>query len=153
MRRRPSLARLVVASLLALPLGVLLAMPADAQPVPALAEHRWKRRVLVVLAPAAGDTAGHAAHAAQRRLVERGRPLLAERDVLVLDVDADDAGRQRALRRALGAPASGFAVVLVGKDGGVKLRRRRPLDPEVIVATIDAMPMGAAEARRRRGSR
>jgi hypothetical protein len=40
-------------------------------------------------------------------------------------------------------------VALVGKDGGVKLRRRTLLPAETVLGTVDAMPMGAAEARRR----
>jgi len=42
--------------------------------------------------------------------------------------------------------------VLVGKDGGAKLDRRTPLAVETLLETIDGMPMGAAEARQRRGA-
>jgi hypothetical protein len=58
--------------------------------------------------------------------------------------DAGAAARTRTLRRQLGVPDTGFAVVLVGKDGGVKLRRRTLLSADVVLGTIDAMPMMAS---------
>jgi hypothetical protein len=105
-----------------------------------------------VLAPGVG-TAAESTYRAQRRELERAASLLAERDVTVLDLpsgnDARSAARARTLRRQLGVPDTGFAVALVGKDGGVKLRRRTLLSADVVLGTIDAMPMGAAERRRR----
>ena len=54
-----------------------------------------------------------------------------------------------ALLAALGRRADGpSATVLVGKDGGVKLRRSR-LSVAEICAAIDAMPMRRQEMRRR----
>lgn len=49
-----------------------------------------------------------------------------------------------------GAPA--FSVVLIGKDGGEKLRRAVPLAPKELFAIIDAMPMRQAELRDQRAS-
>jgi hypothetical protein len=147
MRRPSRLATLLAASLLVAAAAAAAAAEAGAQTVPALREHRWKRRVLVVLAPAAGSPA-EPTYRAQRAELARAAGLLAERDVLVVDV-ADAAGAARTLRRQLGVPAGAFAAVLVGKDGGVKLRRRTLLRADVVLSTIDAMPMGAAEARRR----
>jgi hypothetical protein len=40
-----------------------------------------------------------------------------------------------------------FSVVLIGKDGGEKLRRAIPLSPEELFAVVDAMPMRRAEMR------
>jgi hypothetical protein len=125
--------------------------PAGAQPVPALDAYRWKRRVLVVLAPAAGAP-GDSTYQAQRREFARYAEALAERDLVVLDLAPADP-RAGALRRQLDLPGSGFGVALVGKDGGVKLRRRALLPAERVLATVDAMPMGAEEARRRRRGR
>jgi len=50
-----------------------------------------------------------------------------------------------------GAPAFGFR--LIGRDGGVKLERARPVPVDELFAVIDAMPMRQAEraaAERRR---
>jgi hypothetical protein len=75
---------------------------------------------------------------------DRAKAALAERDVTILR----EAGPDSALRGALDAPAAGFAVVLVGKDGGVKKVWRDPVDPMTIAKLIDAMPMRQDEMRR-----
>ena len=51
------------------------------------------------------------------------------------------------LRKSLGVAERGFAVVLVGKDGGVKKVWRDPVDPKGIFTIIDAMPMRQQEMR------
>jgi hypothetical protein len=124
--------------------GLAAAGAADAQTVPALQEHRWKHRVVVVLA---ADSA-LPAYRTQLAELARHREALAERDVRVLAPPASDpmAGQ---LRRQLDLADGEFRVVLVGKDGGAKLRRRAPLTVDELLRTIDGMPMGAAEARRR----
>jgi hypothetical protein len=68
---------------------------------------------------------------------------LAERDIVVV-VSADPA-----LRRQFRA-TNGFAVVLVGKDGSVKLRRTSPIQFKELAATVDAMPMRQDEMRKGR---
>ena len=40
-----------------------------------------------------------------------------------------------------------FTVVLIGKDGGEKLRSRSPVSMERLIEVIDAMPMRQKEAR------
>lgn len=130
----------------------------------ALRPHRWKHRVLVVVAP----TADLPAYREQLTRLADATPALRARDVRILPVlgaaststpgrPAELAlptlspARQRAVRRQLGVADGEFRVVLVGKDGGAKLDRRTPLATETLLETIDAMPMGAAEARRRAG--
>jgi hypothetical protein len=128
--------------------------PAGAQAVAALRDYRWKQRVLVVFAPDAAAPA----YQAQRAELARHAADLAARDVRVLfvldapppgDTSAEPPARARALRRALGVPGAEFRAVLVGKDGGVKRRSRAPLTADALRATIDGMPMGRDEARRR----
>jgi hypothetical protein len=46
--------------------------------------------------------------------------------------------------------AKTFSVVLIGKDGGEKLRRTTPLPPAELFALVDAMPMRRAELRDRK---
>jgi len=45
--------------------------------------------------------------------------------------------------------ATAFSVVLIGKDGGEKLRQSTPLAPAELFAIVDAMPMRQAEIKRR----
>jgi hypothetical protein len=56
-----------------------------------------------------------------------------------------------ALRRRFRAPAGRFSAVLLGKDGRTTVRLARPVVEGRLFPTIDAMPMGRAEARRRGG--
>ena len=129
-------------------LGALGALAAprrvDGQTVPALREHRWRHRIVVVLAP----DSTLPTYRTQMAELARHREALTERDVRVLPVLAADP-QSRILRRQLAVPDGEFRVVLVGKDGMPKLRRRAPLAVDELLQTIDGMPMGAAEARRR----
>ena len=68
---------------------------------------------------------------------------LAERHIVVLSDVSAPGGSQ--LREAL--QIDGFEIVLIGKDGGVKLRSKTPLDVETLYAVIDAMPMRRREMR------
>ena len=52
-------------------------------------------------------------------------------------------------RSGLGVVAhTAFELLLVGRDGGVKLRRDAPVAASEITALIDTMPMRQAEMRR-----
>lgn len=42
-------------------------------------------------------------------------------------------------------PDSGFEILLIGLDGGVKLRQDKVIDAETLFARIDAMPMRRQE--------
>ena len=55
----------------------------------------------------------------------------------------------KALRLQLGLGNEPFQAVLVGKDGGAKLRAAKPISALELMATIDAMPMRQEEMRRR----
>lgn len=97
-------------------------------------------RVLLMLA-APGD----ARAAQQARIVAADRAGAAERDLVLVQPEAEDQGR---LRRRYGVAPGRFAVLLIGKDGGVKLRSDAPLTARTLFDAIDAMPMRRAEMRR-----
>ena len=102
---------------------------------------RWKARPVVVFADSPDDP-----HLAGQLAALRAKArALADYDIKVVAPPAADA----ALRGKLGVPARGFAVVLVGKDGGVKETWREPVEPARIFSAIDAMPMRQDEVRRR----
>ena len=117
--------------------------PAEAECDP-LARYRWTARVLVVLAadPESPDLAE------QRRHIESLKDGAAERDLVVVQPPAGTA-EATALRTRLGLGSEPFQVVLVGKDGGAKLRTVKPITALELMATIDAMPMRQDEMRRR----
>ena len=67
---------------------------------------------------------------------------LTDRDVQVLQ----EARADGPLHKKLGV-GTGFAVVLVGKDGSVKKVWRDPVDPRKIFTIIDSMPMRRKEMK------
>lgn len=111
--------------------------PADTARGPAplqadtLAALRWQARLVVVLGPeaqVARQIADLQTHAEQ----------LAEREVVILtDGPGADALRD----------GQGFQVLLIGKDGGVKMRSATPVAAEDILSLIDSMPMRQQEMR------
>ena len=119
-------------------LAVAAALPARAADDP-LARFRWRSRVIVALAPTRDDPALRAQRRLFAALGAEGR----ERD-LTLVAASDETADGSALRRRFGA-GPGFVAILVGKDGGEKLRSREPLGRDALFPTIDAMPMRRRE--------
>ena len=104
-----------------------------------LSEFHWKRRPVLVFADSENDPA----YIEQMELLRLREAELLDRDVIVLtDTDPD---AQSALR--LRMRPRGFMLVLVGKDGGVKLRKPFPWDVREITRSIDKMPMRQREIR------
>lgn len=119
----------------------LLFAPAD---MADLSEFRWKKRPVVVFADSADDPA----FIEQMELLRAQPEELAARDVMVLtDTDPDARTPLRLKMRP-----RGFMLVLVGKDGGIKLRKPFPWDVREITRSIDKMPMRQREIRERKES-
>ncbi len=57
------------------------------------------------------------------------------------------AGDADAARRRFGIAPADFTVILIGKDGGEKLRSGKPVSMQKLAETIDAMPMRQDEMR------
>ena len=101
-----------------------------------------KSRVVLVIASRPDESA----LLQQRALLAGAEPALLERDVIVREVTGSDAA---GLARHYGV-VSAFGVVLIGKDGGVKLRSGVPIAAGQLEEVIDAMPMRQSEAAARR---
>jgi len=56
-------------------------------------------------------------------------------------------GEEAAARRRFHVAEGEFVVILIGKDGGEKLRSQTPVTMERLMKVIDAMPMRQKEAR------
>jgi Domain of unknown function (DUF4174) len=89
------------------------------------------------------------------RVAEHG---LTERDIVVVFIvrDAVSTNWEPAspaaagdLRDAYGVMPQEFRVVLIGKDGGVKLRQADPIAAADLFALIDSMPVRQREMRER----
>lgn len=126
---------------------MIVALAVAAASVPSVADMRWQRRVLVVVAPSAGDPA----LAAQREALRGWQRGAEDRDVQVVEVIGDHVTGARdtaaALRARLQLPAGRFALVLIGKDGHVALHSGEPVLAETLRGRIDAMPMRRAGQR------
>ncbi|WP_415921104.1 DUF4174 domain-containing protein [Tateyamaria sp. SN6-1] len=103
----------------------------------------WKNRPIVVFADSPNDPNFDQ----QMEFLADQVQALADRDVVVL-TDTDP-GAQGPLREKL--RPRGFMLVLIGKDGGVKLRKPFPWDVRELSRTIDKMPIRQREIRDRRG--
>ena len=108
-----------------------------------LADFLWIARPVVVFA----DTPRQPAFEEQMELLLDRQDELVARDVVII-VDTDPAART-ALRTKL-RPRS-FQLTLIGKDGGVKLRKPFPWDVRELSRSIDKMPMRQREIEERRG--
>jgi hypothetical protein len=135
----------------------MIILAAGAALVPAVAaaaelgDYLWQRRPLLLFAPAESDP----------RLVETVRRIeasrcdFADRDMVLglivtegtstLDGQVVDTSQARRLLSEFGIGANSFSVVLIGKDGGEKLRVNEVPDLPTIYAVIDGMPMRSVE--------
>ena len=104
-----------------------------------LDQYRWSHRPVLLFAPSEHDKA----YRLQMKILDAAESGLAERDVLVLS-DILDVGRGK-LRKTF--QIDGFEIILIGKDGGVKLRSKTPISVEDLFSVIDAMPMRRQEMR------
>ena len=107
-----------------------------------LTEFLWQNRPVVVFADSPNDPRFEQ----QMALLKSRSAALATRDVVVL-TDTDPASGSE-LRKNL--RPRGFMMVLIGKDGGVKLRKASPWDVRELSRVIDKMPMRQREVRERR---
>ena len=105
---------------------------------------RWIARPVVVFADAPIDPA----FTRQLELLQDRIGDLAERDVVVVTDTQPDAPSK--LREQL--RPRGFMLAIVGKDGGVKLRKPFPWDVRELTRSIDKMPMRQQELRDRRNT-
>ena len=122
----------------------------------ALAGYRWQNRVLLVFAPDVDSTL----YLRQQEMLLDAKPGLNERNVVVISVLKDIVSTKERpdtpvapddLRDAYDVLPHYFRVVLIGRDGGVKLRQDEPVLAADLFALIDSMPMRKEEIGRRPG--
>jgi len=129
-------------------LGGWMAGAAGSGPTRSLEPWRWKSRLLLLFAPDADDPALRD----QRAHLAAASAAITERDLVVIQVigaQADQNVDPARLRTAYGIAPERFAVILIGKDGGEKLRQYRPIPIDALFGVIDRMPMRRSEAQRR----
>jgi hypothetical protein len=112
---------------------------------------RWKNRVLVLFSPSESD----ASFQAQKQGLVFGAGGVIERDLVVLEIIEQGQSRVgnqilsgksvQDIRKRLGVHTGPFQVLLIGKDGGVKLRSSEPVSMKDLFGLIDSMPMRRQE--------
>ncbi len=117
---------------------------------------RWKNRVLVLFSPSESDVSFQL----QKQGLASSTEGVLDRELMVLEII--EQGQSRAgnqllsqksvqnIRRRLGVQAGPFQVLLIGKDGGVKLRSSEPVSVKDIFGLIDSMPMRQQEMESRK---
>ncbi len=110
-----------------------------------LEDYRWHNRVVVLV---------HIDHKSgafrqQQQALDAHKNDLEERDMIVL---APKPGDKRKLLTQLGVPSAFEGVLLIGKDGGIKLQESFPVHLETLFTVVDAMPMRRAEIKRKKGA-
>jgi hypothetical protein len=112
---------------------------------------RWVNRILVVAADTqqqrdlltmASDAKAHSCQFSNRDL----RMLLIVAGNVFFDGKAVGAPSASRLIAQLGLPDEEFAMLLIGKDGGIKQRWRSVVAVQEIFAVIDGMPMRRRES-------
>lgn len=143
MKRRTILGLAAATALWPLTLPAAGAEQADTLIRPAdgvdLGEFLWLKRPVIVFADSAADPR----YQEQMGFITDRLSELESRDVVVI-TDTDPAAFSD-LRRKL--RPRGFMLVLIGKDGQVKLRKPSPWSVREISRSIDKMPMRQQEIR------
>jgi len=112
---------------------------------------RWKKRVLALFSPSESD----ASFQLQKQGLASSEEGVLERDLLVLEIIEQGQSRVgnrmlseksvQDIRKRLGSQTGLFQVLLIGKDGGVKLRSSEPVSMKDLFGLIDSMPMRQQE--------
>lgn len=115
----------------------------------------WKYRPVLVFAPDAANV-----YLERQKEAVRSQPgAFRSRNIVVVYVVGDSVSQQfgpapgadaSALRQKYGVEPNEFHAILVGKDGGVKLKSPSPLSAARLSSVIDAMPMRQDEMRANR---
>jgi hypothetical protein len=112
---------------------------------------RWKNRVLVLFSPSESD----ASFQSQKKGLASSAEEVLDRNLMILEIveqGQSRAGNQllseksvQAIRKRFGVKVGTFQVLLIGKDGGVKLRSSGPVSMKDLFGLIDSMPMRQQE--------
>ena len=145
---------IISALMLLMAMSVFSSRNAQAQSLD-LSVFKWKNRLLFLFAP----NRNHPLFDALHKSLAARQSEAAERDLVVFEIfesaassmndEAIDSETARLLREKFGIRRAEFAVILIGKDGGIKLDRKEHTKLDDIFSLIDAMPMRQEEMRQR----
>jgi hypothetical protein len=121
-----------------------------------LTQFQWKTRLLFIFAPNHNHPFFDSLH--KSLLAQKSE--VADRDLVIFEILESgpsslntkdlDCQTAQSLRKKFDILKGRFVVILVGKDGGIKLNRQDLTQLEDVFALIDAMPMRQEEMRQKR---
>ena len=116
-----------------------------------LNDFRWENRIIIINSDEGKELSEH-----QKKSLMTDMAGLKDRHLLIFEIDRDgitDLQNEKVYRveqnflDKLQMKKGEFEILLIGKDGGVKLRSSSPLENSRIFGVIDQMPMRQAEMR------
>ena len=135
----------------------LIGQVTTAQPS-ALEAYTWKKRVLLVFTA----HLKYDLYQEQINAFEQATTGVLDRDLVVFRIVGNEGytpdrkrltkSQNQQLRKYYNVPPIQFQVILIGKDGGEKMRTiQQTMDVKQLFRTIDAMPMRRSEMRKKGG--
>ena len=119
-----------------------------------ITKHQWKNRVLIVSA----SSPTNVGYKRQDQLLTKGKKGMKERDLIIYRLYEDHwldpenellpEDQANAIFKEYNIPKGTFSVLLIGKDGGVKMRKVDIVSTREVFQLIDSMPMRQEEMRR-----
>lgn len=120
-----------------------------------LKQYRWKNRLILVFAPSATDSS----YLKVKQKINQLNNQIIERDIVLFHLFENgksfvgdsvlDKKSVDSLRKLYQVKPGKPSLILIGKDGGKKLRQQEVIDFKSIFDRIDAMPMRQLEMKQR----
>ncbi|MDT0608427.1 DUF4174 domain-containing protein [Croceitalea rosinachiae] len=108
-------------------------------PAQELKKYQWKNRLIVLI-----GNQNHPKLKNQEALLNKNEEGLKERDILIIRTNDR-------LLEPFKLKKNFTGLLLIGKDGGIKLKQSFIVQPDELFALIDGMPMRRAEISRKKG--
>lgn len=131
----------------------LLSFSGTGLPKDILDQFKWKNRIFLLTASSAFDRE----FVQQLKLLSGNDDALADRNLIIIQllseslslIEGELLSSENAaeIRSRFEISKKGFEILLIGKDGTVKLRSDKPVSSEDLFALIDSMPMRQREMR------
>ena len=120
-----------------------------------LTQFQWKNRLLFIFA----EDDSHPLYKDLQSQIVAQQAEVNDRDLIVFELPAQGPARMNtrflnqkeadSIRDHFAVPGNAFSLILVGKDGGIKLKRSDQVDLREVFGLIDSMPMRQREMRQK----
>jgi len=104
-----------------------------------LKDYRWKNRLVILV----GDKNEPLFKKQEEKLIKLQKEL-DTRQIILFQGNSE-------IINQLSADKTFHGLILIGKDGGVKLKEQFIVEPELLFSLIDGMPMRRAEIKQNKG--